>query len=39
MGKEGEAAAIQDWARKVYSHEIDLWASLDASGGVPKPPA
>ena len=33
MGKAGEAADLTSWARAVYEHEIDLWASLDATGG------
>jgi hypothetical protein len=39
MGKPNEAAEMESWARKVMEHEIDLWASLDASGGRPPKPA
>ena len=35
MGKADEAADLTSWARAVYEHEIDLWASLDATGGEP----
>lgn len=37
MGKDGESGEISQWARRVFEHEIDLWGSLDATGGVPKP--
>lgn len=37
MGKDGESGEIRQWARRVFEHEIDLWGSLDATGGAPKP--
>ena len=36
MGKVDEASEIKKWAHKVMEHEIDLWASLDATGGYSK---